>query len=114
MKFRFWKDNFNAFQIIEKVIFMVFSHVETLFDVWCIKTNFLFKYCMQWLQEYCFLHVGTFCDASKRIFFWSLVCNDCKNIILVRDKNRLSESIFLFDSVLISIIKLLIIFNIYQ
>ena len=49
--------------------------------VWCIKTNFLFKYCMQWLKEYCFLHVGTFCDASKRIFFWSLVCNDCKNTV---------------------------------
>ena len=55
---------------------------------------------MQWLQEYYFLHVGTFevmnavilqdycflpdgtlCDASKRIFFWSIVCSDCKNTV---------------------------------
>ena len=40
--------------------------------VWCIKTNLRFEYCMQWLQEYNFLHVGTFCDASKRIFFWNI------------------------------------------
>ena len=33
---------------------------------------------MQWLQEYCFLHVGTLCDASKQIFFLSIVCSDCK------------------------------------
>ena len=43
--------------------------------------NNFFKYCMQWLQEYCFLHVGTFCDVSKQIFFWSIVCNDCKNTV---------------------------------
>ena len=36
---------------------------------------------MQWLQEYGFLHVGTFCDASKKIFFWSIICNDCKNTV---------------------------------
>ena len=26
------------------------------------KMNFLFKYYTKWLQEYCFLHVGTFSD----------------------------------------------------
>ena len=43
--------------------------------VWCIKTTFL----LNKLQDYCFLPDGTLCDASKRIFFWSIVCSDCKN-----------------------------------
>ena len=36
-----------------------------------MKMNFLFKYCMQWLQEYCFLHIGTFSDefCIARILF---------------------------------------------
>ena len=29
---------------------------------------------MHWLQEYYFMYVGTLCDASKRIFFLSIVC----------------------------------------
>ena len=36
---------------------------------------------MRWLQEYYFLHVGTLCDASKQIFFLSIVCSDCKSTI---------------------------------
>ena len=48
--------------VIARILFYVCWNI-----VWCIKTNFLFKYCMQWLQEYCFLHVGTFSDESKRI-----------------------------------------------
>ena len=99
MKFRFWKDNFNAFHLLEKVIFMVFSLHFSVFcmlgpslmnqnkfslevinamvarvlfsscwDIlWCIKSNFLLKYCIQWLQDYCFPHVGTFSDESKWI-----------------------------------------------
>ena len=45
MKFRFWKDNFNAFHLLEKVIFMVFSlhfrvfcmlghQIQNSFDGW--------------------------------------------------------------------------------
>ena len=33
------------------------------------------------LQDYCFLPDGTLCDALKRIFFWSIICNDCKNTV---------------------------------
>ena len=33
------------------------------------------------LQDYCFLPDGTLCDSSKRIFFWSIVCNDCRNTV---------------------------------
>ena len=62
--------------VIARIIFSACWNI-----VWCIKTNFLFKFCMQWLQEYCFLHVGTFCDASKWILFWSIVFNDCKNTV---------------------------------
>ena len=101
-----------------------FLYVGTLCDVWWFKTNFLLKYCMQWLQEYCFhmlepslinqnkfnfeetnavivrvlfsscwdirsdqcsniarLLFSTLCDKSKRIFFWSIVCIDCKNTV---------------------------------
>ena len=28
-----------------------------------------------------FMYVGTLCDASKRIFFLSIVCSDCKNTV---------------------------------
>ena len=42
------------------------------------KTNLAWKWQMLWLQEYYFLHVGTLCDASKQIFFLSIVCSDCK------------------------------------
>ena len=31
--------------------------------------------------EYCFLHVEILCDASKQIFFSSIVCHDCKSAI---------------------------------
>ena len=47
--------------LIARILFYVCWDI-----VWCIKTNFLLKYCIQWLQEYCFLHVGTFSDESKR------------------------------------------------
>ena len=54
--------------------------------VWCIKTNFLFKYCMQYLQEYDFLHIvmhqNTFCfevyecsNIARLLFstWWNIV-----------------------------------------
>ena len=48
--------------LIARIIF------SSCWDIlWCIKTYFLLKYCMQWLKEYCFPHVGTFSDESKRI-----------------------------------------------
>ena len=28
-----------------------------------------------------FMYIGTLCDASKRIFFLSIVCSDCKNTV---------------------------------
>ena len=46
--------------------------------LWWIKTNLVCRWRMQCLQEYYFLHVGTLCDASKQIFFLSIVCSDCK------------------------------------
>ena len=39
-----------------------------------IKTNFRLKYCMQWLQEYCYPQVWTFSDESKRIKFGGGKC----------------------------------------
>ena len=42
--------------------------------LWWIKTNLVWRWQMQWLQEYYFMYVGTLCDASKRIFFLSIVC----------------------------------------
>ena len=36
---------------------------------------------MQWLQGYDFLYIGTLCDASKQIFYRSIVCNYCKNTV---------------------------------
>ena len=47
-----------------------------------MKTNFLFKYCMQWLQEYCFLHIGTFSDefCIARILF----CFEVLNVVIAR------------------------------
>ena len=36
--------------------------------LWWIKTNLVWRWQMQWLQEYYFLYVGTLCDASKPIF----------------------------------------------
>ena len=35
--------------------------------LWWIKTNLVWRWQMQWLQEYYFMYVGTLCDASKRI-----------------------------------------------
>ena len=58
-----------------------YSFSSCLDILWCIKTNFLLKYCMQWLQEYCFLDVATLCDASRQIFFSSIVCSICKSTI---------------------------------
>ena len=49
--------------------------------LWWIKTNLVWRWQMQWLQEYYFMYVGTLCDASKRIFFLSIVCSDCKNTV---------------------------------
>ena len=66
----------DEYSNIAKLLFSTLWNI-----VWSIKTNFLLKYYMQWLQEYCFPHVGTFSDGSKRIFFWIIVCNDCKNTI---------------------------------
>ena len=34
------------------------------------------------MQEYCFLHVGTFSDASKWILLWSDKCTNSKNNVL--------------------------------
>ena len=52
---------------------------STCWDLlWWIKMNLVWRWQMQWLQEYYFLHVGTLCDASKQIFFLSIVCSDCK------------------------------------
>ena len=50
------------YEVIARILFSTWWNI-----VWCIKTNFRFKYCMQWLLKYCFLHVGTFSDESKRI-----------------------------------------------
>ena len=50
------------YEVIARILFSTWWNI-----VWCIKTNFLFKYCMQWLLKYFFLHVGTFSDESKRI-----------------------------------------------
>ena len=49
--------------------------------LWWIKTNLVWRWQMQWLQEYYFMYVGTLCDASKQIFFLSIVCSDCKNTV---------------------------------
>ena len=35
---------------------------------WWIKTNLVWRWQIQWLQEYYFLYVGTLSDASKPIF----------------------------------------------
>ena len=46
--------------------------------LWWIKMNLVWRWQMQCLQEYYFLHVETLCDASKQIFFLSILCSDCK------------------------------------
>ena len=60
-----WWINKFCFEVIIAVITRVF------YLLWAIKTIFLFKYYMQWLQEYCFLHVGT----SNPKFFWWMKMN---------------------------------------
>ena len=42
--------------------------------LWWIKMKLAWRWQMHWLQEYYFMYVGTLCDASKRIFFLSIVC----------------------------------------
>ena len=85
--------NQNKFSL--EVINAVVARVlfSSCWDIlWCIKSNFLLKYCIQWLQDYCFPHVGTFSDEpkpdgtlhcwmhqSELIFFWSIVCSDGKS-----------------------------------
>ena len=49
--------------------------------LWWIKTKLVWRWQMHWLQEYYFMYVGTLCDASKQIFFLSIVCSDCKNTV---------------------------------
>ena len=49
--------------------------------LWWIKMKLVWRWQMHWLQEYYFMYVGTLCDASKRIFFLSIVCSDCKNTV---------------------------------
>ena len=50
------------YAVIARILF------SSCWDIlWCIKTNFCLKYCIQWLQDYCFPHVGTFSDESKWI-----------------------------------------------
>ena len=46
--------------------------------------------------EYYFLQVGIFCKASRRIFFWSIVCNDCKNTVISHVGTFSDESIWSF------------------
>ena len=55
----FWSDECS------NIAWLLFSNWWNI--LWCIKTNFLLKYCMQLLQEYCFPHVGTFSDEAKLI-----------------------------------------------
>ena len=69
------KNNFS-FQVLYDVIARkLFSACWDL--LWLIKTNLVLRWQMQWMQEYYFLHVGTFCDASKQTLFWS---DECSNI----------------------------------
>ena len=84
--------NQNEFslEVTNAVIAILFSACWCI--VWCIKANFLLKYCMQWLQEYYFLHVGTECDASKQIFFLSIVYSDCTRYYLTCPLNRNARS----------------------
>ena len=64
------------YAVIARILF------STCWDLlWWIKTNLVWRWQMQWLQEYYFMYVGTLCDASKRIFFLSIVCSDCKNTV---------------------------------
>ena len=80
-----------SFEVLYAMIARIVVFLACCNIVWCIKINFILKYCIQWLQEYYFPHVGTFSDepkpdgtlwdTSKWIFFWSLVCNDCKNTV---------------------------------
>ena len=49
--------------------------------LWWIKMKLVWRWQMQWLQEYYFMYFGKLCDASKRIFFLSILCSDCKNTV---------------------------------
>ena len=72
---------------------------STCWDLlWWIKMNLVWRWQMQWLQEYYFLHVGKLCDASKQIFFWSIVCNDCKNTFVhILGPSLKNQNKFSFD-----------------
>ena len=67
-----------------KVLYAVIARIlfSTCWNLlWWIKTKLVWRWQMHWLQEYYFMYVGTLCDASKQIFFLSIVCSDCKNTV---------------------------------
>ena len=64
------------YAVIARILFSAWWNL-----LWWIKTNLVWRWQMQWLQEYDFLYVGTLCDAWKQIFFRSIVCNYCKNTV---------------------------------
>ena len=74
------------------VIIAIFSSCCDIYFV-MNKNTFCFTVI---LQDYCFLPDGTLCDALKLIFFWSIICNDCKNTVFhmlgpsLMDQNRFS------------------------
>ena len=91
----------DEYSNVAKLLFSTWWNIA-----WCIKTNFLSKYCMQWLHEYYFLHVGIFCDTSKWHFFLSIVCSDCKNSVffmlghfVMHQNSDASKRIFFWSNV---------------
>ena len=80
-----WMDLFTSTWSIAfftaEVLYAMIARIlfSTCLDLlWWIKTTLVCRWRMPCLQEYYFLHVGTLCDASKQIFFLSIVCSDCK------------------------------------
>ena len=60
--------------------------------LWWIKTDFLLNYCMQWLQEYYFLHVGILCDCMQWLqeyYLLRVICSHCKNAVFFISHSRL-------------------------
>ena len=51
------------YTMIARILFSTWWNI-----VWCIKMNFLLKYCMQWLQEYWFILVIASCDYEYSSF----------------------------------------------
>ena len=73
------KTNFLFYVLYALIARILFSACWEL--LWWIKINLVWRWQMQWLQEYYFMYVGTLCDVSKRIFFLSIVCSDGKNTV---------------------------------